>query len=162
MEYANKFLPKTNHTCLFIFLVNIATFLHITLISNLFFFCILMLLDTKYNSKVQKQKYIHNIMSMEKNELFERLKSAHNINGIWKEMLPISLYRLLKPYSRCRVIPMDYLFFPFISASGGCCQQSQVILRGGWKQPSILWTLVLAPSGFSISIFFPVLLLFVA
>ena len=84
---------------------------------------------------------------MQRNELFDKIKASHSITAEWEKILPTGILNLLIPYSECNVIPLDYMVFPFLSAAGGCCLQSYIEIKGGWTQPQILWTLVLAPSG---------------
>ena len=79
--------------------------------------------------------------------MVNRGKNATGISVHWNELLPDCIFELLNPYASVHFVPMDFIFSLFISACGGLAQIAEIKIEGELKEPPLIWTNVLAPTG---------------
>ena len=75
-------------------------------------------------------------------------KQTFLMHNSWENTLPYCIVDLLKPYSVSTGVPIEFLLFPFFTATAAMGQLSKVSsLKDSPGQPSILWTQLLALKG---------------
>lgn len=75
--------------------------------------------------------------------------AAFSIDVDWENILDTKIYATLQGLTLSAGTPIDFFLFPLLSITASLMNGATVLVnkKTGWKEPSIIWTVISAPAG---------------